>query len=175
MIAGRAYGFISVVRSSAYMLFLVHRLGYQTLNIINRVAGGCYQPQAPKIIPHNAHQNQFIARVYYPFHPRNGEDIYIVGTRSHRGERCYVATKHNGRHELIPAWMTHPKYGKISLVSAPSLEIRALRNLRLLMNSAIQSFPVKVKSKTRRDNGETKRASTSDHLGVYTIPYLNSS
>jgi hypothetical protein len=71
--------------------------------------------------------------------------------------------------------MTHPKYGKISLVSTPSLEIRALRNLRLLMNSAKQSFPGKVKSKTRRDNGETTRASTSDHLGVYTIPYLNSS
>jgi hypothetical protein len=69
--------------------------------------------------------------------------------------------------------MTHPKYGKISLVSTPSLEIRALRSL--LMNSAKQSFPGKVKSKTRRDNGETTRASTSDHLGVYTIPYLNSS
>jgi hypothetical protein len=81
----------------------------------------------------------------------------------------------DGKHELIPAWMTHPEYGKISLVPTPSLEIEALRNLRLLLNSAKQSFLGKIKSKTRRDNGETKRASTSDHLGVYTIPYLNSS
>jgi hypothetical protein len=131
--------------------------------------------QSPTDIPHNAHQNQFIARVYYPFHPRSGEDIYIVGIRRHREEQCYVMALNDGKHELIPAWMTHPEYGKISLVPTPSLEIEALRNLRLLLNSAKQSFLGKIKSKTRRDNGETKRASTSDHLGVYTIPYLNSS
>jgi len=70
--------------------------------------------------------------------------------------------------------MTHPEAGKISLVSTPCLEIGALRNLRLLINSAILSFPGKVKSKTRRDNGETTNASTTDYLGVYTIPYFNS-
>ncbi len=86
---------------------------------------------------------------------RSGEDIYIVGIRSHREEQCYVIALNGGRHELIPAWMTHPECGKISLVETPSLEIGALLNLRLLMNSAKQSFPVKIKSKTRRDNGET--------------------
>jgi hypothetical protein len=86
-----------------------------------------------------------------------------------------VIALHDGRHELIPAWMTHPDYGKISVVSIPSLSIRALHNLRLLINSAIPSFSDKVKSKTRRDNGETKRASTSDHMEAYTISHLNSS
>ena len=123
--------------------------------------------------PHNAHQNQIIAKVYYPYHPRAGEDIYVVGIRSHRGERCYVAAKHNGSHELIPAWMTHPQYGKIPLVSAPSLAIGALHNLRLLINSTKLSFRARVKSKTRRDNGETKSASTSDRLGMYSIDHLN--
>jgi hypothetical protein len=56
--------------------------------------------------------------------------------------------------------MTHPECGKISLVETPSLSIGALRNLHLLMNSAKQSLPVKIKSKTRRDNGETTRTST---------------
>ena len=140
-----------------------------------RVAGDHCWSQAPSNTPHNAHQNQIVARVYYPYHPRTGEDIYVVGIRSHRGERCYVIALHDGRHELIPAWMTHPDYGKISVVSIPSLSIRALHNLRLLINSAIPSFSDKVKSKTRRDNGETKRASTSDHMGVYTISHLNSS
>jgi hypothetical protein len=69
--------------------------------------------------------------------------------------------------------MTHPQYGKISLVSTPSLAIGALHNLRLLINSTKLSFHGKVKSKTRRDNGETKSASTSDHLGMYTIAHLN--
>jgi len=136
---------------------------------------GCCQPQAPSVIPHDAHQNQFIAKVYYPFHPRSGEDIYIVGMRSHRGEQCYVMALNDGRHELIPAWMTHPEYERVSLGATPCLEIGALRNLRLLLNSAKQSLPGKVTSKTRRDNGETTRASTSNHLAVYTIAYLNSS
>ena len=131
--------------------------------------------QSPSAIPHNAHQNQFVARVYYPYHPRTGEDTYVVGIRSHRGERCYVIALHDGRHELIPAWMTHPDYGKISLVSIPSLSFKALHNLRLLINSTMPSFSCKVKSKTGRDNGEKKRASTSDHLGVHTISHLNSS
>ena len=87
--------------------------------------------------------------------------------RSHRGEHCYVIALHDGRQELIPAWMTHPEHEKIPLVSTPSLAIRALRNLRLLINSAKQSLHIAVKLKTRRDNGETKRAPTSDHLGPY--------
>ena len=124
-------------------------------------------------IPHNAHQNQFVARVYYPYHPRTGEDIYVVGIRSHRSERCYVIALQVGRHELIPAWMTHPECEKIPLVSTPSLSIGALHNLRLLINSTKQSFHGKVKSKTRRDNGETKSAPTSDHLGIHTIPHIN--
>ena len=112
-------------------------------------------PRPLRNLQHNAHQNQFIARVYYPFHPRSGEDVYIVGIRSHREEQCYVIALNDGRHELIPAWMTHPECGKISLVKTPPISIGALLNLRLLMNSAKQSFPVKIKSKTRRDNGET--------------------
>jgi hypothetical protein len=100
---------------------------------------------------------------------------------------------HDGRHELIPAWMTHPDFEHvslvsipslsirhpdlrdISLVSIPSLSIRALHNLRVLIDSAIPSFSGKVTSRKRRDNAETKRASTSDHLGAYTISHLNSS
>jgi hypothetical protein len=82
---------------------------------------------------------------------------------------------HDGRHELIPAWMTHPDFEHVSLVSIPSLSIRDLHNLRVLIDSAIPSFSGKVTSKKRRDNAETKRASTSDHLGAYTISHLNSS
>jgi hypothetical protein len=71
--------------------------------------------------------------------------------------------------------MTHPEYEKIPLDSRPSLAIEALRNLRLLINSAKKSLHGKAKSKTRRDNAENKRAPTSDHLGTYTIPHINTS
>jgi hypothetical protein len=70
--------------------------------------------------------------------------------------------------------MTHPEFGKISLVSTPCLEVGSLHNLRLLIDSAILSFPGRVKSKKRRDNGQTTSTSITDHLGGYTIPYINS-
>ena len=89
----------------------------------------------------------------------------MVGTRSHREESCYITKKPDGRHELIPAWMTDPKYENISMVSKPAIEIKALKNLcQLIMNSTKQFPPGKVKSKTRRKNGETTISSTSDYL-----------
>ena len=139
-----------------------------------RVAGSHCWPQAPTDQPHDAHQNQFVARVYYPYHPRTGEDIYVVGIRSHRGERCYVIAIDDGRYELIPDWMTSPNSGNMSIATNPCIEIESLQNLRLLINNANLSLAEKVKTKTRRENGETTHASITDHLGAYTIPHINS-
>jgi hypothetical protein len=72
--------------------------------------------------------------------------------------------------------MTDPKYENISMVSKPAIEIKALKNLcQLIMNSTKQFPPGKVKSKTRRKNGETTISSTSDYLESYSISHRNSS
>jgi len=142
--------------------------------LANRVGQGPLGPIPPSEPRYNAHQNQFITRVYYPFHPRTGEEIYVVGTRNHRGETCFVTKKPDGRHELIPAWMTNPKYEKISLGSKPAIEIRALKNLYcLIVNRKIPFPPDEVNSKTRRKDDETKISSTSA-LGLFTITDRNS-
>jgi hypothetical protein len=54
--------------------------------------------------------------VNYPYHPRFGEEIQIVGIRRHRRERCHVIALYDGRCELIPEWMTNPHRAEISIV-----------------------------------------------------------
>ncbi len=77
-------------------------------------------PGTPRTEPqYNTHQNQFEAKVFYPFHPRAGEHIYVVGTRIHRSERCYVIARENGKTELIPEWMTKSDAQNMSIVSTP--------------------------------------------------------
>jgi hypothetical protein len=116
-------------------------------------------------LPYNAHQHQLKeVKVYYPYHPRAGETICVVGVRNHRGVRCYVAAKSDGRCELIPQWMTHPDFADISILPTPCIEVKALHNLRLLVDSAIVSLTDTGKS--RRDNEDcTERVSTEVHLG----------
>ena len=80
----------------------------------------------------------------------------------------------DGSHELIPQWMTKPQCAGISIVLSPGIGIGALRNLRRLINSVIVSLPDKLKSKTRRDNGDSKISSITDHLERYTIADISS-
>ncbi len=112
----------------------------------------------------NAHQSPIRVKVYYPLHPRAGEDLLVVGFRSHRGERCIVITDPDGNRELIPEWMTKSKNKNLSLVSTPCLSIEALQNLRFLINSAIIIPPDNDAKNVRRDNEEKKGASTTNNL-----------
>jgi hypothetical protein len=70
--------------------------------------------------------------------------------------------------------MTNAHCADISIVLLPRLDLRALRNLRRLINSVIVSLPDKLKSKTRRDNGDSKISSITDHLERYTIADISS-
>jgi hypothetical protein len=60
--------------------------------------------------------------------------------------------------------MTHPDFADISILPTPCIEVKALHNLRLLVDSAIVSLTDTGKS--RRDNEDcTERVSTEVHLG----------
>ena len=59
--------------------------------------------------------------------------------------------------------MTHPDFADISILSTPCIEVKALHNLRLLVDSAIVSL---TDNKSRRDNEDcTERVSTEVYLG----------
>jgi hypothetical protein len=92
-----------VIINSAKLLIVRVHVSARKPNIIKYpVAGGIYQPQAPTNPPHNALQNPILAKVNYPNHPRVGQEIQVVGTRRHRGERCCVIALPDGSRELIP-------------------------------------------------------------------------
>ena len=132
-------------------------------------------PSAPPTNPpQNAHQNAFVATVNYPYHPRIGEEIQVVGIRSHRRERCCVIAKPDGHRELIPDWMINPHCAEISIVLLPRLDVSALRSLRRLINCEILSLLDNAKSVTRRDNGDSKISSITDHLERFNIADNNS-
>jgi hypothetical protein len=142
----------------------------------DRVGQGCYHPIAPSEPLYNAHQNKFVCQVYYPFHPRSGEEIYVVGTRNHHEETCYVIKKADGHKELIPSWMTDPKYENISIVTNPIIQLKAIKKLCwLIMDSKKQFPPAKVKPKTRRKNEETAKSSATHYLGLYSVTDKNTS
>jgi len=61
--------------------------------------------------------------VFYPFHPRAGEHIFVVGARSHRDENCYVIALENGKSELIPEWMTKSDAQNMSIISTPTIKL----------------------------------------------------
>jgi hypothetical protein len=124
--------------------------------------------------PHNAHQYPILATVNYPYHPRFGEQIQVVGIRRHRGERCCVIAVNDKRRELIPEWMTNPHWAEISIVLWPQLDVSALRNLRRLLNCEILSLLDRAKPETRRDNEDSKISSIADHLERYGIADINS-
>jgi hypothetical protein len=70
--------------------------------------------------------------------------------------------------------MTNPHCAAISIVLLPRLDVFAFRNLRRLINCEILSLPDRAKSKTGRDNGNSKISSTTDHLERYNIADINS-
>ena len=123
---------------------------------------------------YNAHQYPILETVDYPYHPRFGEQIQIVGIRRHRGERCCVIAVDDKRRELIPEWMTNPHWAQTSIVLLPQLDVCALRNLRRLLNCEILSLLDKAKPETRRDNEDSKISSVTDHLERYGIADINS-
>jgi len=113
--------------------------------------------------------------VFYPFHPRAGEHIFVVGARSHRDENCYVIALENGKSELIPEWMTKSDAQNMSIISTPTIKIEALQKLRILKNN-VNISPSNIKQpKIRRENEFKKVSSTPNHLGRLNIPNTNSS
>ena len=78
--------------------------------------------------------------------------------------RCCVAARSGGKCELIPQWMTHPDAGNMFIVLNPCIEVEALHNLRLLVDSAIVSLTDNDNSGRDNDNC-TERLSTEVRLG----------
>ncbi|MBV9827826.1 MAG: hypothetical protein JO001_19515 [Alphaproteobacteria bacterium] len=63
-------------------------------------------------------------RITYPFHPRSGEVVAVVGVKRHAGAEHFVIWQPDRTLALLPAWMTDTSRGAQGLVVHPRLPNR---------------------------------------------------
>src|SRR5437870_10794600 len=87
---------------------------------------------------HTAHQHPIEGRIYYPFHPRCGETVFIARQYAYRGAELVVIPQPDGSVACIPAWMTHESAAHHQLRAEPRLSLHILRSLRSEIDALLQ-------------------------------------
>src|SRR3954463_10967822 len=78
-------------------------------------------------------------RILYPFHPRSGEVVTVIGAKRHVGMVHFIIRQPDRTLALLPAWMTDASRGAEALVASPRLSIERLRDLRALLDALMAS------------------------------------
>jgi hypothetical protein len=88
---------------------------------------------------HTARRPGFEVRICYPFHPRSGETVAVLGSKCHAGAEHFVIRQPDRTLTLLPAWMTEPGQAATPLVMHPRLLIERLAELRSLVDALMAS------------------------------------
>src|SRR3954469_16575483 len=88
---------------------------------------------------HTAGCPAFEVRITYPFHPRSGEMVAVVGSKRHAGADHLVIRQPDRTLALLPVWMTAPAAASHQLVSPPRLSIESLAEVRALVDALLAS------------------------------------
>ena len=78
-------------------------------------------------------------QITYPYHPRHGEMVAVVGAKRHAGSAHLVIRQPDRTLCLIPKWMTEPAGASADLVSDLRLPVQQLVHLRALIDSLVAS------------------------------------
>ena len=98
-------------------------------------------------------------RIRYPFHPRSGELVVVVGVKRHAGIEHLVIRQPDRTLALLPAWMTTPRTSEIGLVEHPRLCLERLADLRYLVDALLASC--RGESSLRQGAGHERRTTPS--------------
>jgi len=104
---------------------------------------------------HTAGCPAFEVRITYPFHPRSGETVAVVGSKRHAGADHLVVRQPDRTLALLPAWMTKPEAASHQLVLRPRLPIDRLCDLRALVEALLASS--RRESSRRKGAGREER------------------
>src|SRR6516164_5072489 len=88
---------------------------------------------------HTARQHPIEGRIYYPFHPRCGENVLIARQYAYRGLEVVVIPQPDGSVACIPAWMTHESASHHQLRTEPRLSLDVLRSVRAEIGALLAS------------------------------------
>src|SRR3954463_9561849 len=104
---------------------------------------------------HTAGCPAFEVRITYPFHPRSGEMVAVVGSKRHVGADHLVIRQPDRTLTLLPVWMTAPAAASHQLVSPPRLSIESLAEVRALVDALLASSG--RESSRRKGAGDEER------------------
>ncbi|MBK3844539.1 hypothetical protein G3A42_42730, partial [Paraburkholderia aspalathi] len=88
---------------------------------------------------HTAHHHGDDVVVRYPFHPRFGERINVIGMNRYRGESYLIIKQPDGTRAHLPPWMTGEEAAHMRVVSQPELPYTVLVELQRLIDAALSS------------------------------------
>src|SRR5215468_3985199 len=86
---------------------------------------------------YNAAYQHSIATIHYRFHPWVGLTLPVTARNIHRGVRALTVSLPDGAALSIPEWMTRPEAATFTLKSSPVLPARALRDLRITLDTLL--------------------------------------
>lgn len=110
---------------------------------------------------HTAHKRPFerTVTVHYPFHPQVGQRVLALGRREHHGETHLVVRQPDETLAFLPAWMTEAAAARVEIVSVPRIELRALFELRRLLEGSLSSAQALAESTGGEGDATTHEAS----------------
>jgi Family of unknown function (DUF5372) len=76
-------------------------------------------------------------RILYPFHPRSGEVVAVVGLKRHAGTAHFIIRQPDRTLASLPAWMTDASRGTQALVAYPRLPVERLADLRAVLRRCL--------------------------------------
>jgi Family of unknown function (DUF5372) len=88
---------------------------------------------------HNAQCPGFEVRISYPFHPRSGETVTVLGSKRHAGAEHFVIRQPDRTLALLPGWMTEPGQAALQIVVDPRFPVQRLADLRVLVDALMAS------------------------------------
>ena len=89
---------------------------------------------------HTAGCPAFEVRITYPFHPRSGESVAVVGSRRHAGVEHLIIRQPDRSLALLPGWMTEAGASPRPLLSSPRFPVERLADLRALLDVLMASY-----------------------------------
>src|SRR4051794_13977544 len=88
---------------------------------------------------HTAGCPAFEVRISYPFHPRSGEMVAVVGSNRHAGADHLVIRPPDRPLAILPVGMPAPAAASHQLVPPPRLSIESLAEFRALVDALLPS------------------------------------
>ncbi|MBS0329871.1 MAG: hypothetical protein JSR30_08470, partial [Proteobacteria bacterium] len=80
-----------------------------------------------------------LVRINYPFHPRAGHEVEVLGRSRHGTEDFLIVRQPDGTRAHLPQWMTLPTAGDVPTHSPPRLLLRCLLALRRELDAVLSS------------------------------------